>query len=85
MFLITRINLTIYRLNEVLEGDMQNIAILFYKEHQADQLAALAQAAQLIMQSAYTVESALKSAIVQLQEGVAHIALDWCCGTAATP
>lgn len=38
-----RINLTIYRLNEVLEGDMQSLLDPVLQEHQADQLAALAE------------------------------------------
>ncbi|MGR5120241.1 peptide chain release factor 1 [Vibrio astriarenae] len=38
-----RINLTIYRLNEVLEGDMQSLVDPVIQEHQADQLAALAE------------------------------------------
>ncbi|MDR9828816.1 peptide chain release factor 1 [Vibrio sp. FNV 38] len=37
-----RINLTIYRLNEVMEGDMQSLIAPVVQEHQADQLAALA-------------------------------------------
>ncbi|MDN2480571.1 peptide chain release factor 1 [Vibrio agarivorans] len=38
-----RINLTIYRLNEVLEGDLQSLVDPVIQEHQADQLAALAE------------------------------------------
>ncbi|MFA0037682.1 peptide chain release factor 1 [Vibrio sp. 10N.261.52.A1] len=38
-----RINLTLYRLNEVLEGDMQSLIDPVLQEHQADQLAALAE------------------------------------------
>ncbi|EGQ8017456.1 peptide chain release factor 1 [Vibrio alginolyticus] len=38
-----RINLTIYRLNEVMEGDMQSLIDPVIQEHQADQLAALAE------------------------------------------
>ncbi|QIA62763.1 peptide chain release factor 1 [Vibrio astriarenae] len=37
-----RINLTLYRLNEVLEGDLQSLIDPVVQEHQADQLAALA-------------------------------------------
>ncbi|WGV99583.1 peptide chain release factor 1 [Vibrio sp. YMD68] len=37
-----RINLTLYRLTEVLEGDMQSLVDPVILEHQADQLAALA-------------------------------------------
>ncbi|WP_261816867.1 peptide chain release factor 1 [Vibrio gallicus] len=37
-----RINLTLYRLNEVLEGDMNALIDPVIQEHQADQLAALA-------------------------------------------
>ncbi|CAM4035967.1 peptide chain release factor 1 [Vibrio neonatus] len=37
-----RINLTLYRLNEILEGDMQSLIDPVMAEHQADQLAALA-------------------------------------------
>lgn len=37
-----RINLTIYRLNEVMEGDLQSLIDPVVQEHQADQLAALA-------------------------------------------
>ncbi|KOO08683.1 peptide chain release factor 1 [Vibrio hepatarius] len=38
-----RINLTIYRLNEVMEGDMASLIDPVIQEHQADQLAALAE------------------------------------------
>ncbi|UUM31281.1 peptide chain release factor 1 [Vibrio japonicus] len=38
-----RINLTIYRLNEVMEGDMATLIDPVIQEHQADQLAALAE------------------------------------------
>lgn len=38
-----RINLTIYRLNEVMEGDLQSLIEPVVQEHQADQLAALAE------------------------------------------
>lgn len=38
-----RINLTLYRLNEVLEGDMDEILGALTSEYQADQLAALAE------------------------------------------
>lgn len=38
-----RINLTIYRLNEVMEGDLQSLIAPVVQEHQADQLAALAE------------------------------------------
>ncbi|TOB69304.1 peptide chain release factor 1 [Vibrio parahaemolyticus] len=38
-----RINLTIYRLNEVIEGDLQSLIDPVVQEHQADQLAALAE------------------------------------------
>jgi peptide chain release factor 1 len=38
-----RINLTTYRLNEVMEGDMQTLVDPVIQEHQADQLAALAE------------------------------------------
>ncbi|RCW21225.1 peptide chain release factor 1 (bRF-1) [Vibrio parahaemolyticus] len=38
-----RINLTIYRLNEVIEGDLQSLIDPVIQEHQADQLAALAE------------------------------------------
>ncbi|MBF8999451.1 MULTISPECIES: peptide chain release factor 1 [Vibrio] len=38
-----RINLTIYRLSEVMEGDMQGLIEPVIQEHQADQLAALAE------------------------------------------
>ncbi|MEZ8822714.1 peptide chain release factor 1 [Vibrio amylolyticus] len=37
-----RINLTLYRLSEVLEGDLQSLVDPVIQEHQADQLAALA-------------------------------------------
>ncbi|MCK6265415.1 peptide chain release factor 1 [Vibrio sp. ZSDE26] len=37
-----RINLTLYRLTEVLEGDLQSLVEPVIQEHQADQLAALA-------------------------------------------
>jgi peptide chain release factor 1 len=37
-----RINLTIYRLNEVMEGELQQIIEPLKQEHQADQLAMLA-------------------------------------------
>lgn len=37
-----RINLTIYRLNEVMEGDLQSLIDPIIQEYQADQLAALA-------------------------------------------
>ncbi|USD64641.1 peptide chain release factor 1 [Vibrio sp. SCSIO 43136] len=37
-----RINLTLYRLNEVMEGDVQSLIDPIVAEHQADQLAALA-------------------------------------------
>ncbi|EGR3149691.1 peptide chain release factor 1 [Vibrio parahaemolyticus] len=40
-----RINLTIYRLNEVMEGDLQSLIDPVVQEHQADQLAALAESA----------------------------------------
>ncbi|MEH0666556.1 peptide chain release factor 1 [Vibrio scophthalmi] len=38
-----RINLTIYRLNEVMEGDLVSLVDPVIQEHQADQLAALAE------------------------------------------
>ncbi|HHK8520410.1 peptide chain release factor 1 [Vibrio parahaemolyticus] len=38
-----RISLTIYRLNEVMEGDLQSLIDPVVQEHQADQLAALAE------------------------------------------
>ncbi|MDF2154914.1 peptide chain release factor 1 [Vibrio sp. CAU 1672] len=38
-----RINLTVYRLNEVMEGDLQSLVDPVLQEHQADQLAALAE------------------------------------------
>ncbi|MEL0611338.1 peptide chain release factor 1, partial [Vibrio echinoideorum] len=38
-----RINLTIYRLNVVLEGDMHSLLDPVLQEHQADHLAALAE------------------------------------------
>ncbi|GAL38253.1 peptide chain release factor 1 [Vibrio maritimus] len=38
-----RINLTLYRLNEVMEGDMASLIDPVLQEHQADQLAALAE------------------------------------------
>ncbi len=38
-----RINLTVYRLNEVMEGDLQSLIEPVVQEHQADQLAALAE------------------------------------------
>ncbi|USD31776.1 MULTISPECIES: peptide chain release factor 1 [Vibrio] len=38
-----RINLTIYRLNEVMEGDLASLVDPVMQEHQADQLAALAE------------------------------------------
>ncbi|MEF1186866.1 peptide chain release factor 1, partial [Vibrio sinaloensis] len=38
-----RINLTIYRLNEVMEGDLASLVDPVIQEHQADQLAALAE------------------------------------------
>ncbi|MGF1687138.1 peptide chain release factor 1 [Photobacterium japonica] len=38
-----RINLTIYRLNEVMEGDMNTLVQPVIQEHQADQLAAMAE------------------------------------------
>ncbi|MDA0146971.1 peptide chain release factor 1 [Vibrio sp. LaRot3] len=38
-----RINLTIYRLNEVMEGDLDSLVDPVIQEHQADQLAALAE------------------------------------------
>jgi len=38
-----RINLTIYRLNEVMEGDLASLIDPVIQEHQADQLAALAE------------------------------------------
>lgn len=38
-----RINLTVYRLNEVMEGDLQSLVDPVVQEHQADQLAALAE------------------------------------------
>ncbi|KGY10855.1 peptide chain release factor 1 [Vibrio tubiashii] len=38
-----RINLTIYRLNEVMEGDVSSLIDPVIQEHQADQLAALAE------------------------------------------
>ncbi|HCE1777622.1 TPA: peptide chain release factor 1 [Vibrio parahaemolyticus] len=38
-----RINLTIYRLSEVMEGDLQSLIDPVVQEHQADQLAALAE------------------------------------------
>lgn len=38
-----RINLTIYRLSEVMEGDMQSLIDPIIQEYQADQLAALAE------------------------------------------
>ncbi|MFB9134969.1 peptide chain release factor 1 [Vibrio sp. AK197] len=38
-----RINLTVYRLNEVMEGDLQSLIDPVIQEHQADQLAALAE------------------------------------------
>ncbi|MGL5409913.1 MAG: peptide chain release factor 1, partial [Shewanella sp.] len=37
-----RINLTLYRLNEVMEGDLDAILAPLMQEHQADLLAALA-------------------------------------------
>ncbi|MDA9556177.1 peptide chain release factor 1 [Vibrio sp.] len=37
-----RINLTLYRLNEVMEGDLDSLVEPVIQEHQADQLAALA-------------------------------------------
>ena len=36
-----RINLTLYRLSEVMEGDMDEVLGALLAEHQADQLAAL--------------------------------------------
>jgi peptide chain release factor 1 len=36
-----RINLTLYRLNEVMEGDLDEVVQPLVNEHQADQLAAL--------------------------------------------
>ncbi|MGD8108857.1 peptide chain release factor 1 [Vibrio sp. TRT 21S02] len=38
-----RINLTVYRLNEVMEGDLASLVEPVIQEHQADQLAALAE------------------------------------------
>lgn len=38
-----RINLTLYRLNEVMEGDLNSLVDPVIQEHQADQLAALAE------------------------------------------
>ncbi len=38
-----RINLTLYRLNEIVEGDMEELVSTLVHEHQADQLAALAE------------------------------------------
>jgi peptide chain release factor 1 len=38
-----RINLTLYRLSEVMEGDLQSLVGPVMQEHQADQLAALAE------------------------------------------
>ncbi|MBY8054994.1 peptide chain release factor 1 [Vibrio fluvialis] len=38
-----RINLTVYRLNEVMEGDLQSLVDPVIQEHQADLLAALAE------------------------------------------
>ncbi|WP_413111919.1 peptide chain release factor 1 [Thaumasiovibrio sp. DFM-14] len=38
-----RINLTLYRLNEVMEGDLNSLIEPVLQEHQADQLAALAE------------------------------------------
>jgi peptide chain release factor 1 len=38
-----RINLTLYRLSEVMEGDLQSLVDPVQQEHQADQLAALAE------------------------------------------
>lgn len=38
-----RINLTLYKLNEVLEGDLDEVVQPLINEHQADQLAALAE------------------------------------------
>ncbi|KJR29264.1 peptide chain release factor 1 [Vibrio navarrensis] len=38
-----RINLTVYRLSEVMEGDLQSLIDPVIQEHQADQLAALAE------------------------------------------
>ncbi|MCG9786111.1 peptide chain release factor 1 [Vibrio barjaei] len=38
-----RINLTLYRLSEVMEGDLQSLVDPVLQEHQADQLAALAE------------------------------------------
>jgi peptide chain release factor 1 len=38
-----RINLTLYRLSEVMEGDLQSLVDPVMQEHQADQLAALAE------------------------------------------
>jgi len=38
-----RINLTVYRLNEVMEGDLDSLVDPVIQEHQADQLAALAE------------------------------------------
>ncbi|MGP8306507.1 peptide chain release factor 1 [Vibrio sp. YIC-376] len=38
-----RINLTVYRLNEVMEGELQSLIDPVVQEHQADQLAALAE------------------------------------------
>ncbi|KOO02131.1 peptide chain release factor 1 [Vibrio nereis] len=38
-----RINLTVYRLNEVMEGDLASLVDPVIQEHQADQLAALAE------------------------------------------
>ncbi|WP_282178184.1 peptide chain release factor 1 [Vibrio nereis] len=38
-----RINLTVYRLNEVMEGDVASLVDPVIQEHQADQLAALAE------------------------------------------
>ncbi|OLQ85236.1 peptide chain release factor 1 [Vibrio ponticus] len=38
-----RINLTVYRLNEVMEGDLASLIEPVIQEHQADQLAALAE------------------------------------------
>jgi peptide chain release factor 1 len=36
-----RINLTLYRLNEVIEGDLEQLLEPLMQEHQADMLAAL--------------------------------------------
>ena len=38
-----RINLTLYRLNEVIEGNLQLVMEPILQENQADQLAALAE------------------------------------------